>query len=409
MKLAVLTIVLSLIVGCNTTGTKVLPVLNAETSAMKLTEASMAMQSQDYPRALDLVKSSIRHNPDNAKAHSVAGLIYQRQGLSQQAQGYFSKAIQLAPNDPAIRNNFGNYLCAERKYGAAEENFLIAANSPGNAQPDTALTNAGLCALRANESNRAKDFFSKAVQANSAQTIALYQLALMSQRNADAVTASGFLQHYLTHKSHSAKTLMLAANIESDLSNNESYRNLLQQLVRDFPDSPEATQAQFLLTSQNISQEGTYQDETINTVDLQPVIASPTTTTTYEDSSYNTSNPVIAYENDTDVIDPTSTGDNDWILARDPSRYTIQIYTAGENSNLQEVAGLLPATIVGTPSSFGFRHKGEQKYTLIAGDFENASDARSALVALPDSVKQYQPWIRRFDSIQRVINSKGLN
>lgn len=409
MKLAVLTIVLSLIVGCNNTGTKVLPVLNAETSAMKLTEASLAMQSQDYPRALDLVKSSIRHNPDNAKAHSVAGLIYQRQGQSQEAQEYFSRAIQIEPNDPAIRNNFGNYLCAERKYGAAEENFLIAANSPRNAQPDTALTNAGLCALRANENNRAKDFFSKAVQVNSAQTIALYQLALMSQRNADAVTASGFLQHYLTHKSHSAKTLMLAATIESDMSNNDSYRNLLQQLVRDFPDSPEATQAQFLLTSQNISQEGTYQDETINSVELQPVISSPIETTAYEDTTYKNTNPVIAYENDNVILDTTNTGGDNWILARDPSRYTIQIYTAGENSNLQEVAGLLPVTIVGTPNSFGFRHKGEQKYTLIAGDFENASDARSALVALPDSVKQYQPWIRRFDSIQRVINSKGLN
>ena len=408
MKLPVLILVLSLLAGCNNTGTTALPVLNAETSTMQLAQASIAMQSQDYPRALDLVKSSIRHNPENAKAHSVAGLIYQRQGFSQQAREYFSKAIQLDPNDPAIRNNFGNYLCAERKFGAAEENFLIAANSPGNAQPDTALTNAGLCALRANDSNRAKDFFSKAVQVNSAQTIALYQLALMSQRNADAVTASGFLQHYLTHKSHSAKTLLLASKIESDLSNNDGYRNLLQQLVRDFPDSPEATQAQFLLTSQNISQEGSYQDETISSVPLEPVISTPIETTTYEDSTYSTPNPVIADESYSVINDVSSTGDNDWILARDPNRYTIQIYTAGENSNLREIADLLPAAIVGTPNSFGFRHKGEQKFTLIAGDFENASDARSALVALPDTVKQYQPWIRRFDSIQRVINSKGI-
>jgi len=376
---------------------------------MKLTEASLAMQSQDYPRALDLVKESIRHNPQNAKAHSVAGLIYQRQGMSQQAQEYFSRAIQIEPNDPAIRNNFGNYLCAERKYGAAEENFLIAANSPSNAQPDTALTNAGLCALRANENNRAKDFFSKAVQVNSAQTIALYQLALMSQRNADAVTASGFLQHYLTHKSHTAKTLMLAATIESDLSNSDSYKNLLQQLVRDFPDSPEATQAQFLLTSQNISEEGTYQQDTVDSIPLQPVITSPTETTSYEDSTYSTTNPVIPYESDAAVIETSGSSDNDWILARNPSRYTIQIYTAGENANLQEVAGLLPATVVGSPSRFGFRHKGEQKFTLIAGDFENASDARAALVSLPDSIKQYQPWIRRFDSIQRVISTKGIN
>ncbi len=407
MKSLVFIAGLSLIVGCSSSTPNVQPILNAETSAMKLQEASFAMQSQDYPRALDLAKSSIRHNPENAKAHSVAGLLYQRQGMNQQAQEYFSKAIQLAPRDAAIRNNFGNYLCAERKYAAAEENFLIAANTIGNDQPDTALTNAGLCALRANENNRAKDFFTKAIQVNSGQTTALFQLALMSQRNSDALTASGFLEHYLSHKPHTAKTLMLAANIESDLANSASYKNLLQQLVRDFPDSPEATQAQFQLSSQTISNEGSYQKEPVTSIPLAPVASNPVEVTTYDEPSYSNSNPVMILDSQAEEANSTVDTDSTWIMARDPERYTIQIYTAGANSNLQEVADLLPASIVGTPSSFGFRHKGEQKFTLIAGDFENASDARSALVSLPDSVKQYQPWIRRFDSIQRVINTKG--
>lgn len=369
-------------------------------------DATLAMQGQDYARAMELAQQSLEFDPNNARAYSILGLIHQRQRNPELAQVNFSKAVSLAPNDVAIRNNYGNYLCANRNYREAQENFISAANNPSNPDPDIALSNAGLCALRANDKARASSFFSNALKLNGAQTTALYQLAKMAFENDDALTASGFLSHYLTHKGHSAKSLWLAADIENKLNNQNSRQTLLQQLVAEFPDSPEARNAKFILDKASYAPSTQYDSPTTTSVPFEEETTIPTVESLGLPSTpVPVATPIPTQSNE---LVSANVLTHDWILSRDPLRYTIQLYTTGDTSSLARITNMAATEGVVDPASFGFVHNGENKYTLISGDYNSANEARTALLNLSSSIKQYQPWIRRFDSIQRVISNKGI-
>jgi len=399
-------LIIAVLNGCANTPAKLAPTPGASIRLME--DATIAMQSLDYARAKELAEQSLAADPNNARAYSILGLIHQRQRNTEEAKVNFAKAVKLDPNDVAIRNNYGSYLCANRRFLKAEENYLSAANNPTNPDPDIALANAGLCALRANDKARASSFFSRALKLNGAQTTALYQLSKIAFENDDALTASGFLQHYLTHKGHTAKSLWLAAEIESKLENPASQQALLEQLKTEFPDSPEARNATFILNKNSYapsarnnlpgSTSTPYEDDltTFPTVESLGLPANPTPL-----SSRNTTSLTSDFE-------PKNAVAREWILSRDPLRYTIQLYTAGDTNSLALVADKISADGILTPSSFGFVHNGENKYTLISGDYNTANEARSALLSLSSDIKQYQPWIRRFDSIQRVISNKGI-
>ncbi len=42
-------------------------------------------------------------------------------------------------------------------------------------------------------------------------------------------------------------------------------------------------------------------------------------------------------------------------------------------------------------------------YVLVYGNYQNADDAKAALVKLPDAVKRQQPWVRSFDGVRQAI------
>lgn len=156
MKYKLILLLFIILNGCASNAVKRAPTPEASTRLIE--DATLALQSQDYARAMELATQSVAFDPNNARAYSVLGLIHQRQRNLEQAQANFSKALELDPNDVAIRNNYGSYLCANRRYSEAQESFLAAANNPSNPDPDIALANAGLCALRANDKARAIKF-----------------------------------------------------------------------------------------------------------------------------------------------------------------------------------------------------------------------------------------------------------
>lgn len=194
-------------------------------------------------------ENSIRINPDHAHAHQLMGLINQQLGRNALATENFTQAIRQAPDDAGIANNYASLLCARNKYSEAEKNFLAAANLPQNEQPDIAWTNAGLCALRASRNARAKSFFEEAIKINPGQTIALYQLAKLELENGYTLIASDYLEQYLQHAAHTAKTLLLGAQIENAMGNDSSVEDYIDMLRTGFPGSAEKTTAEELIST----------------------------------------------------------------------------------------------------------------------------------------------------------------
>ncbi|NMT19285.1 type IV pilus biogenesis/stability protein PilW, partial [Vibrio parahaemolyticus] len=80
--------------------------------------------------------------------------------------------------DPDINNNFGWFLCQDGDTARAMQLFNNAIKNPLYASPTRPYTNAGLCAMRSGALQTAEVNFLRAINADSTNVQALYNLAL---------------------------------------------------------------------------------------------------------------------------------------------------------------------------------------------------------------------------------------
>jgi len=313
----------------------------------------------ELTQALQTAEQSLKFHPDHAYTHQLVGLIHQRLGNTTLAAKSLKQALSLAPKDAGITNNYASLLCARKSYAKAERYYLAAASYPENDQPDIAWVNAGLCALRASQPANAKSYFEQAIKVNPGQTTALYQLAKLELNNNNILLASNYLEKYLEHATHTAKTLLLGARIENAQGNSSGVANYIEMLRAAFPLSTEKFTAEQLTS---VSQNNT---------------ATPT-------------------------IDIPSVRDKAWVQSRTPSHYTILIASDKNKATIAEAARkAFPHEKAIYSAILG----GKQLYNLITGDFQDFSTAQAALTQIKPTVPTLNPWIRTFESIQAILKS----
>ena len=76
---------------------------------------------------------------------------YERINKLPEAEQHYRKAVALEPAKGAPNNNLGVFLCHTGKVAEANQYFQKAVADPFYQTPDVALTNAGVCQLRAND------------------------------------------------------------------------------------------------------------------------------------------------------------------------------------------------------------------------------------------------------------------
>lgn len=189
--------------------------------------------------ALERLKRGQELDPNYAPLYNVLAILYEQLGESDRARENFTRAIQLAPKDPYIRNAYGTFLCNQKEYPAAEVAFQAALENPLNPTPWVANTNAGICARQAGDTSRAETYFRQSLSVNSDFEPALYQMAELSYAQGNLSGAKDYLQRLLRTTKPNAEILALGVRVERGLGNTTQARRYEQVLREQFPDSPE--------------------------------------------------------------------------------------------------------------------------------------------------------------------------
>lgn len=79
------------------------------------------MELQNYPQAIENFEKSILLNPLFANGYSNLGACYTKSGEFKKAESKHSKALDMMPNNPFIRINYGVYLIKTKKYQKAKD------------------------------------------------------------------------------------------------------------------------------------------------------------------------------------------------------------------------------------------------------------------------------------------------
>ncbi len=190
--------------------------------------------------AMEKLETALRHDPDHVPAHLTLALIFDEIGDSSRAERHFRQASRLAPNDGATQNSYAVFLCRQGDFRAADRHFLQATQDPFYITPEVAWTNAGACARRSGNLDKANDYLRRALETNPAFPDALFHLAELYYQQGEAFRARAFLQRFESAAVPEAGALFLGYRIESSLGNRVEANQYVSRLESQFPNSSEA-------------------------------------------------------------------------------------------------------------------------------------------------------------------------
>ncbi|MDJ0793739.1 MAG: type IV pilus biogenesis/stability protein PilW [Woeseiaceae bacterium] len=201
------------------------------------------LQNENYDLARDRLERALEIDPRLGKAHMTLGMTYERLGNLRLATESYESSVRVEPRNFELQNGYAVFLCKQRDYDKAKKHFNRAANHPENDTAATTLTNAGLCMQQKPDAAAAEAFYREALERQSNYGEALLQLCLLKFQQEDFLGSRAFLQRFMSANRTTAGVLFLAAEIEGKLGNDRGRTEYINQLLREFPESPEARRA----------------------------------------------------------------------------------------------------------------------------------------------------------------------
>ncbi|MFN3431011.1 MAG: polysaccharide biosynthesis tyrosine autokinase, partial [Candidatus Sericytochromatia bacterium] len=131
----------------------------------------------------------------------------------------YARSVELAPEDGALLNNYGSWLCRNGRAAEADAMFVRALDDPFFRGKLEVLFNAGHCAQGAGDLAAADGYFRRALELEPRHAPSLLQMARLQSARGDNMRARAFVQRLEALGPLDATTLELAAAVEAGLGN----------------------------------------------------------------------------------------------------------------------------------------------------------------------------------------------
>lgn len=189
--------------------------------------------------ALDEARKAIDADPSYPLGYNLLGLVQMYLDDNRAAEENLRRALQLAPSDPEINNNYGWFLCQRGREKQSIEYFVEASRNTLYAAPTKPLTNAAICSISAGDDKAGEDFLMKALRADPQNGDAQFLLADLYFRTGRLVDARMRLNEVHRLLAPTAQSVWLGVRIERRLGDREAELHYSKQLRREFPESRE--------------------------------------------------------------------------------------------------------------------------------------------------------------------------
>ncbi len=236
-----------LMTGCVTTvtGSGADPVADDETAAeLNYQLGARYYQQGNYTLARDRLLTAIKFRPKMAVAHTTLALTYEALDVERLARESYENALRVAPRDFEVQNTYAVFLCRQGDFDLAQKYFDKSISHRENDNSEVTMTNAGVCMGQKPDLEAAEAYLRMALDRRPKYGEALLQMCLLKYQQEDYLTARAFLQRYMSINAASAGVLYLASKIEDFLGNNRGRSEYENQLIQEFPTSPEARKVQ---------------------------------------------------------------------------------------------------------------------------------------------------------------------
>jgi type IV pilus assembly protein PilF len=191
-----------------------------------------------YAVALEELREATRVDPNYGMAHSITGLVHANLNEDAKAEAAFRRAVEVAPSEGDIRNQYGSFLCGQNKTKEGIEQFEAAMRLPLYASPHVALENAGSCALAASMIRQAETYFNQLVQSQPFSSRGYQGLAAVALKTAKFDEVKKQVELGMRTQQVTPQLLFYGVCAERKIGSNVAAENYRAQLKTKFPDSP---------------------------------------------------------------------------------------------------------------------------------------------------------------------------
>jgi len=199
-------------------------------------------QNGNYELARDRLILATKLDPNEALVWSTLGMTYEELDNPRLAEEAHTKAARLGSRNFDVQNAYAVFLCKQRRFEDASKQFERSIRAATNDNPEVMMTNAGVCMSQKPDYDLAENYFRRALERRPTHPEALLQMAILKHRTEDDLRARAFLQRYRGLHPADAGILYLCVLIEDRLGDDKARTECSNELLRDFPSSPEARQ-----------------------------------------------------------------------------------------------------------------------------------------------------------------------
>lgn len=179
--------------------------------------------------------------PSHAPTRAALGYFYETVGDVKEAEKEYILALKYSKDDTkgAMHNNLGAFLCRQSRFAEADAEFQAAINDKSYIRTAEVYENAGLCALKWPDMDKAEFYFKTAVQRDHRRAQAWLELVEMSFQKKDYQQAQGYLKRYRQVADNTSRSLWLGIQLSDELNDSDSVASQALILKNLFTNSLE--------------------------------------------------------------------------------------------------------------------------------------------------------------------------
>ncbi len=213
--------------------------LRAAASNVRLSAAYLSQG--EIARAKSKILEAYQQAPDWPPVLDGMAYYYGQTGETKQAEEYYLKAISMSSGDGESLNNYGVFLCDQKRYQEAIEKFVQAAKETNYVTVASAYENAGICASLIPNQQLAEKYYLQALEVDPQSLRALLELSRLRFQQDNAKEAYARLQTYFALSGpKTPDTLWLSYQLSRRLGRLNEAASTALLLKGKFPNSSEA-------------------------------------------------------------------------------------------------------------------------------------------------------------------------
>lgn len=192
--------------------------------------------------AKDKLEKAIEFDDRYVPAYTTMAVLMNMIGKPDEAEDYYSDALDINPNDPELRNNYGTFLCGIGKIDKAIEQFNTAIRNQFYETPHVAHGNLGYCLMQSEKPDYklAEKHLRKALATDPNLASALLAMGELGIHTGKYLMTRAYMQRYHAVARPTSHSMWIQIQAEYALGDREYFLKLSKQLLKAFPESKEA-------------------------------------------------------------------------------------------------------------------------------------------------------------------------